>query len=156
MSGYLLTQSGAPHPDRLVQEMGRQIGSGLAKASRAALGPDPLRAGQEAFWRTISTVLASRHWGNLHYVERAGRVGLIEVRDWAATPPDGARWLLTVGLLEGLLSDLVGRPIAVEDLGGVDGEPGSRRFGFGPEAAVRQARRRDRAAMERASEPGRS
>jgi hypothetical protein len=131
-----------------MRDTGRDIGVAYGVAIRAALGVDPRLAEPAAFWATIADVFENMGWGRLEHLGRSGRFGFVEVGDWLEDTARSSRWVLTSALLEALLSDLIGRPVAVEDLGSVQTDRVTRRFVFGQDDAIGRVRERLDAGME--------
>ena len=130
--------------DEALREQGRTAGRLLAER---LLSPTDGTASARAlptsvFWKRISDLFSSRGWGTLAHVEAGPHLGELRSGDWieAERAGSGGRCAFTAGLLQGVLQEVSGAPLEVEESECRASGGGACRFVFGARAAVDAAR----------------
>lgn len=126
--------------DEALREQGRSAGRLLAE--RLSAGQDGAQAVRalpiEAFWKRVSDTFSARGWGSLTHTDAGPGVGELRSSDWieADRAGSGGRCAFTSGILEGLLRDVSGAPLEVEEQECRAAGGGACRFRFGSRAAL--------------------
>ena len=130
--------------DEALHEQGRSAGRLLAERLGSTHdGPESLRQLPiDQFWRRVSDIFSSRGWGSLAHADSAPGVGELRSSDWieADRAGSGGRCAFTAGVLQGLLQEVAGVPIEVEEHECRAAGGGACRFRFGSRAALDSAR----------------
>ena len=102
---------------RALREGGRRL-AGDAEVAIAQRGEGPLPTlPPDVFWSELTGYFAEAGWGQIEHQQVTDGVGSVVASDWAESDPTEARGApgchITTGLLAELLSQAVGRPVAV-------------------------------------------
>ncbi len=94
------------------------------------------------FWKRIGDLFAGRGWGTLAHADAAPGLGELRASDWieADRAGSGGRCAFTAGALQGLLAEVSGAPIEVEEAECRAAGASACRFMFGSRAALDAAR----------------
>ena len=94
------------------------------------------------FWKRVSDLFSARGWGSLAHGEAGPGLGELRSAEWieADRAGSGGRCSFTVGALEGLLQEVSGAPIEVDEVECRAAGASACRFRFGSRAALDAAR----------------
>lgn len=113
----LANEAGVLRTIRALNASGYSAGVGAAKAFRVSPDEEVQSLPQSEFWTRLSAFFARRGWGTLTHAPRHPAVGLLTSADWvegAERPDEGdASCSFSSGFISGLLTELVGGPVAV-------------------------------------------
>ena len=115
---------------------GRLLAERLVAASDAQKSARTLPS--SVFWKRVTDLFATRGWGHLQHADPAPGVGELAATDWieADRAGSGGRCGFTAGLLRGLLEDVSGAELVVEETECRAAGGSTCRFRFGTRAAV--------------------
>jgi len=126
--------------DDPLREQGRIAGRLLAERLLAPQdGADTPRAlPTTVFWRRVGELFASRGWGSLTHADAGEAVGELRASDWieADRAGSGGRCAFTAGVLQGLLQEVSGAQLEVEEIECRAAGGAACRFRFGSRAAL--------------------
>ena len=129
--------------DDALREQGRSAGRLLAERLVSPHdGAESVRALPiELFWKRVSDTFSSRGWGTLTHAEAGPGVGELRSSDWleADRAGSGGRCAFTAGILQGLLQEVSGARLEVEEQECRAAGGGACRFRFGSRAALERA-----------------
>jgi len=134
----MLASARAAGEDAL-REQGRIAGRLLAERLTAPHDAASVRAlPVEQFWKRVSDTFSSRGWGTLSHADAAPGVGELRAGDWieADRAGSGGRCAFTAGALQGLLQEVSGAPLEVEEHECRAAGSAACRFRFGSRAAL--------------------
>ena len=140
--GLLASARGAG--DDALREQGHTAGRLLAeRLGTPQDGGSSVRAlPLDVFWKRVSDTFAARGWGTLAHAEADEGVGELRSSDWieADRAGSGGRCAFTAGILQGLLQEVSGAAIEVEESECRAAGGSACRFRFGSRAALDAAR----------------
>ena len=136
--GLLASARGAG--DEPLREQGRIAGRLLAERLLAPQdGADSARALPTAvFWKRVSELFSARGWGSLAHADAGEGLGELRASDWieADRAGSGGRCAFTAGVIQGLLQEISGAPLEVEETECRAAGGAACRFRFGSRAAL--------------------
>lgn len=133
-------EAGTLQTVRALHLAGYRAGLAAAIALNKEAGGDAFRLSESGFWTHLSDYLAKRGWGSIAHRSVHPGVALLTSSDWAEATPDDieadAACNFSAGFLSGVLSQLVGGPIAVFEVHCRSRGDASCDFAFGSETAI--------------------
>jgi predicted hydrocarbon binding protein len=127
-----------------LRERGRAAGRLMAERLRSPQdqGTAPRALPATVFWKRIGEVFAARGWGTLAHAPGAAGVGELRSSDWieADRPRGRSGCEFTTGVLQGLLEEVSGAKLEVEEAECRAAGARSCSFRFGSPAALAAAR----------------
>ena len=127
---------------KVLQQVGYRTGSSASVAFRAGLNGTVLEMMQSTFWKRLGEFFSCRGWGTFVVDLDHPGLGFLTSEDWAEAVTDevdrNASCCFSTGFISGLLSELIGSPIAVLEAGCRARGDKACNFAFGSEQAVRK------------------